>query len=51
LAPATAPGKSNLNRRGRKARTAVSAAEVAFCAYFILTGNVKQASLQAGYSA
>jgi hypothetical protein len=41
----------NLNRRGRKTRTAVTAAEVAFCAYFVLTGNAKQASLQAGYSA
>jgi len=51
LAPATAQSQSNLNRRGRKTRTAVTAAEVAFCAYFVLTGNVKQASLQAGYSA
>jgi Terminase small subunit len=41
----------NLNRRGRKTRTAVTAPEVDFCAYFVLTGNVKQASLQAGYSA
>src|ERR1035437_4917882 len=41
----------NLNRRGRKTRTATTAAEVDFCAYFVLTGNVKQASLQAGYSA
>jgi hypothetical protein len=41
----------NLNRRGRKTRTAVTAAEVDFCAYFVLSGNVKQASLQAGYSA
>jgi len=41
----------NLSRRGRKSRTAVTAAEVDFCAYFVLTGNVKQASLQAGYSA
>jgi hypothetical protein len=40
----------NLNR-GRKTRTAVTAAEVAFCAYFVLSGNVKQAFLQAGYSA
>jgi hypothetical protein len=37
--------------RGRKARTAVTEAEISFCAYFVLTGNVKQASLQAGYSA
>ena len=51
LAPATAQDRSNLSRRGRKARTAVTAAEVDFCAYFVLTGNVKQASLQAGYSA
>ena len=50
-APATAQSQSNLNRRGRKTRTAVTAAEVAFCAYFVLTGNAKQASLQAGYSA
>lgn len=40
----------NLNRRGRKTRTAVTAAEVTFCACFVLTGNVKQASLLAGYS-
>ena len=26
-------------------------AEISFCAYFVLAGNVKQASLQAGYSA
>jgi hypothetical protein len=39
----------NLNRRGRKTRTALTAAEVDFCAYFVLTGNAKQASLQAGY--
>jgi len=38
-------------RRGRKARTALTEAEIAFCDYFVLTGNVKQASLQAGYSA
>jgi len=50
-APATEQVQSNLNRRGRKTRTAVTAAEVDFCAYFVLTGNVKQASLQAGYSA
>jgi hypothetical protein len=37
-------------QRGRKARTALTEAEIAFCAYFVLTGNVKQASLQAGYS-
>jgi len=37
--------------RGRKARTALTEAEIAFCAYFVLTGTVKQASLQAGYSA
>jgi hypothetical protein len=44
---------TNLSRghRGRKARTAVTEAEISFCAYFVLTGNVKQASLQAGYSA
>ena len=44
---------SNLSRghRGRKARTAVTEAEISFCAYFVLTGNVKQSSLQAGYSA
>jgi phage terminase small subunit len=41
----------NLNRRGKTTRTAVTAAEVDFCANFVLTGNVKQASLQAGYSA
>src|SRR5450755_522387 len=41
----------NLNRRGRKTRTATTAAEVDFCAYFVMTGNAKQASLQAGYSA
>jgi hypothetical protein len=40
-------GQANLNRRGRKAHTAVTAAE----AYFVLTGNIKQASLQAAYSA
>jgi len=51
LAPAKAPGRSNLDRRGRKTRTAVTAAEIDFCAYFVLTGNVKQASLQAGYRA
>jgi hypothetical protein len=51
LDPATVQSQSNLNRRGRKTRTAVTAAEVIFCAYFVLTGNVKQASLQAGYSA
>jgi Terminase small subunit len=44
-------GQSNLSRRGRSTRTAVTAGEIAFCAYFVLTGNVKQASLQAGYSA
>ena len=49
--PAPAPDQSNLSRRGRRSRTAITAAEVAFCAYFVLTGNVKQASLQAGYSA
>ena len=38
----------NLNRGGRKPRTTVSEAEVRFCAYFVLTGNVKQASIQAG---
>src|ERR1035441_7708687 len=38
-------------RRGRKARTALTEAEIAFCAYFVLTGNVKQSSLQTGYSA
>ena len=38
-------------RRGRKARTALTEAEIAFCACFVLTGNVKQSSLQAGYSA
>lgn len=37
--------------RGRKARIALTEAEIAFCTYFVLTGNVKQASLQAGYSA
>jgi phage terminase small subunit len=37
--------------RGRKARTVLTQAEINFCAYFVLTGNVKQASLQAGYSA
>ena len=44
---------SSLSRghRGRKARTAVTEAVIAFCAYFVLTGNVKLASLQAGYSA
>ena len=31
--------------------TALTEAEISFCAYFVLTGNVKQASLQAGYSA
>jgi phage terminase small subunit len=41
----------NLNRRGKKTRTAVTGAEVDFCANFVMTGNVKQASLQAGYSA
>jgi len=41
----------NLNRRGRRTRTVVSSAEIDFCAYFVLTGNVRQASLQAGYSA
>lgn len=51
FAPATAQVQSNLNRRGKKSRTAVTAAEITFCAYFVLTGNVKQASLQAGYSA
>ena len=51
LTPATTQGRSNLNRRGRRTRTAVTAAEVDFCAYFVLTGKVKQASLQAGYSA
>ncbi|HZW91586.1 MAG TPA: hypothetical protein VFF64_01320 [Candidatus Eremiobacteraceae bacterium] len=40
----------NLNRRGRKSPTTVTAAEVDFCAYFVLTGNGKQASLRAGYS-
>jgi hypothetical protein len=29
----------NLNRRGRKTRTAVTAAEVDFCAYFVLSGR------------
>ena len=45
--------QSRLSRghRGRKERTALTEAEIAFCAYFVLTGNVKQASLQAGYSA
>jgi hypothetical protein len=45
--------QSNLSRgrRGRKARMALTEAEILFCAYFVLTGNVKQASLQAGYSA
>jgi hypothetical protein len=40
---------SSLSRghRGRKARTAVTEAEISFCAYFVLSGNVKQASLQA----
>ena len=38
-------------RRGRKARTALTEAEIAFCALFLLTGNVKQSSLQAGSSA
>ena len=51
LTPATTQGRSNLNRHGRRTRTAVTAAEVDFCAYFVLTGKVKQASLQAGYSA
>jgi Terminase small subunit len=45
------PSHSNLSRRGRKSRVAVTSAEIEFCAYFVLTGNVKQASLQAGYSA
>jgi hypothetical protein len=31
--------------RGRKARTALTQAEINFCAHFVLTGNVKQASL------
>ena len=50
LALPKAPGRPNLDRGGRT-RTAVTAAEVDFCAYFVLTGNLKQASLQAGYSA
>ena len=41
----------NRGRRGRKARTALTEAEIAFCAYFVITGNVKQSSVQAGYSA
>jgi hypothetical protein len=36
---------------GRKARVAVTEPETKFCAYFVLTGNVRQASLQAGFSA
>jgi hypothetical protein len=48
---APAKSQSNLSRRGRSTRTAVTAGEFSFCAYFVLTGNVKQASLQAGYSA
>jgi hypothetical protein len=42
--------RTNLSRRGRKTRTTVTAAELDFCACFVLTGNVKQASLQAGYA-
>jgi RNA polymerase sigma-70 factor (ECF subfamily) len=51
LSPPTARGQSNINRRGRKTRTSVTAAETDFCVHFVRTGNVKQASLQAGYSA
>ena len=32
----------NLNCRGRKTRTALTAAEVAFCAYFVLTAARRQ---------
>jgi RNA polymerase sigma-70 factor (ECF subfamily) len=48
---AVAPGSSKINRRGRKARTSATTAEVDFCVQFVRTGKVKQASLQAGYSA
>jgi RNA polymerase sigma-70 factor (ECF subfamily) len=51
LSPPMAQGQSNINRRGRKTRTSATAAEVDFCVHFVRTGNVKQASLQAGYSA
>jgi RNA polymerase sigma-70 factor (ECF subfamily) len=51
LSPPTAQGQSNINRRGRKTRTSVTAGEADFCGHFVRTGNVKQASLQAGYSA
>jgi terminase small subunit-like protein len=36
--------------RSRKPRTTPTQAEVAFCAYYVLTGNVRQSSIQAGFS-
>ena len=40
---------SAANRR-RKPRTTPTLAEFSFCAYFVLTGNVRQSSIQAGFS-
>ena len=36
--------------RSRKSRTTATQAEFAFCAYYVLTGNVRQSAIQAGFS-